>query len=80
MPVDNQAKHHIHELVEQLGPAQIGAVLQLLEVTVEPEEEPLSEEDTQAVAASREYVRQSSVFWRMPSEVRAIRNQSLSVF
>jgi hypothetical protein len=59
MPVDSQAKQHVHELVEQLGPAQIAAVLQLLEVMVEPEERPLSEEDIQAVAASREYFRQN---------------------
>lgn len=59
MPVDNPVKEHVHELVEQLGPAQIAAVLQLLEVMVESEEEPLSKEDIQAVAASREYFRQN---------------------
>jgi hypothetical protein len=55
MPVESETKQHVHELVEQLGAAQIAAVLHLLEVMVESEEEPLIEEDSQAVAASREY-------------------------
>jgi hypothetical protein len=56
MAVDTlEAKQHVHQLIEQLGPDQIAAVLQLLEVMVEPEDEPLSEEDRRAVAASREY-------------------------
>jgi hypothetical protein len=54
-----EAKQHVHQLIEQLGPDQIAAVLQLLEVMVEPEDEPLSEEDRRAVAASREYFRQN---------------------
>lgn len=59
MPADSQAKQHVHELVEQLGQAQIAALLQLLEVMVEPEEEALSDEDIKAVAASREHFRQN---------------------
>jgi hypothetical protein len=55
MPVDSHAREHVHELVEQLGPAQIAAVSQLLEVMVETEEEPLSEEDVRVIAASREH-------------------------
>jgi hypothetical protein len=60
-----EAKQHAHELIEQLGPDQIEAVLQLLEVMVEPrldrdDDEPLTEEDRRAVAASREYFRQNS--------------------
>lgn len=58
MAVDTDAKKNVHELVEQLGPDQIAAVLRLLEVMVEPDEEPLSAEDSQAVAASREHFRQ----------------------
>lgn len=54
-----EAKQHVHQLIEQLGPDQIAAVLQLLEVMVEPEDEPLTEEDRRAVAASREYFRQN---------------------
>ncbi len=58
MPVETvAAKQHAHELLEQLGPGQIDAVLRLLEVMVEPDEEPLTEEDRNAVAASREYFR-----------------------
>jgi hypothetical protein len=54
-----EAKQHVHQLIEQLGPDQIAAVLQLLEVMVEPGDEPLTEEDRGAVAASREYFRQN---------------------
>ena len=54
-----EAKQHAHQLLEQLGPDQIAAVLQLLEVMVEPEDEPLTGEDRRAVAASREYFRQN---------------------
>ena len=36
-----------------------GSVLQLPEAMVEPEERPPSEEDIQAVAASRQYFRQN---------------------
>jgi hypothetical protein len=57
MPAD---KHHAHQLLDQLGPDQLAAVLQLLEVMVEPDDdEPLTEDDRQAVAASREYFRQN---------------------
>ena len=57
MAVDTlEAKQHAHRLVDQLGPDQIAAVLQLLKVMVEPEEEePLTEEDRRVVVASREY-------------------------
>jgi len=58
MPVNRQAKQHAHELIEQLGPAQVAAVLQLLEVMVDPGEDPLSEEDIRAITASREHFRQ----------------------
>ncbi len=54
-----EAKQHAHELLEQLNGEQIAAVLQLLEVMVEPDDEPLTEEDRRAVAASREYFRQN---------------------
>ena len=60
MPNDSQTREHAHELVDRLGPAQIDAVVQLLEVMVEPEEEPLSEEEVQAVTASREHFRHHS--------------------
>jgi hypothetical protein len=59
-----EAKQHAHELIEQLGPEQIAAVLRLLEVMVEPrddrdDEETITEEDRRAVAASREYFRRN---------------------
>jgi len=57
--MDVEAKQHAHELLEQLSPDQIAAVVQLLEVMVEPDDEPLTEEDRRAVAASREYFRQN---------------------
>ena len=58
MPVNTpEAKQHAHELIEQLGPDQIAAVLQLLELMVDPADEPLTEEDRQAVRASREHFR-----------------------
>jgi hypothetical protein len=52
-----EARQHVHELIEQLGPDQIDAVLRSLEVMVEPEDEPLTEEDRRAVAAARDYFR-----------------------
>jgi hypothetical protein len=59
MPVNSpEARQHIHELVEQLAPGQIAAVMQLLEVMVEPDEEPLSDDDRKAVKASREHFRE----------------------
>lgn len=42
MPVDT--KQHAHELVEQLGPGQLAAVVHLLEVLIQ-EHEPVTEED-----------------------------------
>lgn len=66
MPVDApEAKQHVHELVEQLGPGQIAAVLQLLEVMLDPvsralasapaEDEEISEQEEDAVAEAREW-------------------------
>jgi hypothetical protein len=57
--MDVEAKRHAHELLEQLSADQIAAVLQLLEVMVEPDDEPLTEEDRRVVAASREYFRRN---------------------
>jgi hypothetical protein len=53
--MDVEAKQHAHELLDQLSADQVAAVLQLLEVMVEPDDEPLTENDRRAVAASREY-------------------------
>jgi hypothetical protein len=57
--MDVEAKQHAHELLERLSADQIAAVLQLLEVMVEPDDEPLTDEDGRATAASREYFRQN---------------------
>jgi hypothetical protein len=57
--MDVEAKQHAHELLEQLSADQIAAVLPLLEVLVEPDDEPLTEQDRRAVVASREYFQQN---------------------
>jgi hypothetical protein len=51
----SEAKQHAHQLLDQLGPGQIAAVVRLLEIMVHPDDEPLTEEDRRAVAASREW-------------------------
>jgi hypothetical protein len=52
-------KQYAHRLLDQLDPSQFAAVLQVLEVMVDPAghscEEPLTEEDRREVAASREW-------------------------
>jgi hypothetical protein len=59
MPVNMpEARQHIHELVERLGPDQVVAVLNLLEAIVDgSKDEALTEEDRRAVEASRDYFR-----------------------
>lgn len=53
----NALEAKAHELLGQLGPSQLAAVVQLLEVMIHEDEEELTEEDRRAVAASREYFR-----------------------
>jgi hypothetical protein len=53
-----EPKQHAHELIEQLAPGQLTAVVQLLEGMVHDDDDNLTEEDEQAVAASREYFKQ----------------------
>ena len=53
----NPLEAKAHQLLGQLGPSQLAVVVQLLEVMVHEDEE-LTEEDSRAVAASREYFRQ----------------------
>jgi hypothetical protein len=57
-------KQHAHRLLDQLDPSQLDAVVRLLEVLTEPvttirdapvDDEPTSEEEERAVAASREW-------------------------
>ena len=54
-----EAKQYAHELLEQLGPCQLDAVVQLLEVMLHDSDDELTEEDRRAVAASRDYFRQN---------------------
>ena len=55
----NVDKQQVHQLIEQLESSQLAAVLQLLQVMVDPgrhsNEDELTAEDCQAVAASREW-------------------------
>jgi len=48
-----------HELLGQLQPGQLAAVVQLLEVIVRDDEDELTDEDRRAIAASREYFRKN---------------------
>jgi hypothetical protein len=57
MAVDN--RQHAHELLEQLGPGQLAAVVHLLEVMLDDEEDELTDEDRQAIRSSREYFREN---------------------
>jgi hypothetical protein len=60
-------RQHAHQLLDQLGPGQYEAVVRLLEVLTDPEtatirdapvdDEPESEEEARAVAASKEWFR-----------------------
>jgi len=52
-------KQQAYSLIDQLGPGQLDAVVRLLETMVYDEEEEITAEDRQAVAASREYFRQN---------------------
>ena len=44
-----EVKQHAHELLEQLGPGQLAAVVNLLEVMIHAEDEELTEEDRRAI-------------------------------
>ena len=46
-------------LIGHLGPGQLAAVVHLLEVMIENEEDELTEEDRQAIRSSREYFREN---------------------
>jgi len=52
-------KQHAHHLVDQLGPAQLAAVVRLLETMVLPDEDAdtLSHAERQAVAEADEWLR-----------------------
>lgn len=58
-------KQHAHQLLDQLDPSQLDAVVRLLEVMTDPEsasirnapidDEPVTEEEERAVAASKKW-------------------------
>ena len=59
-------KQHAHQMLDQLSPGQLDAVIRLLEVLTDPvtplgdapiDDEPESEEEARAVAASKEWFR-----------------------
>ena len=53
-------KQQAHRLLDQLGPAQLDAIVKLLEVMIrEEDEEELTAEDRHTVVASRDYFRQN---------------------
>ncbi len=52
-------REHAHELVDQLGPGQLAAVVHLLEVMIDDEEDELTEEDREAIRSSRQYFREN---------------------
>ena len=61
------AKEHAHELIDRMAPGQVEVVVGLLEIILDPvarslakapfEDETISEEETQAVAASKEWLK-----------------------
>lgn len=54
-------KQQAHLLLDQLGPAQFDAVVKLLEVLVQvDDDEELTREERSAIEASREYFRQNT--------------------
>ena len=63
-------KQHAHRLLDELGPGQFEAVVRLLEVMTDPatvsianapiDDEPVSEEEERAVAASKEWFKHNA--------------------
>jgi hypothetical protein len=62
-----ETKQHAHELIERMAPGQVIAVVTLLDAMLDPasralanapfEDEPISAEETRAVAASKEWLK-----------------------
>jgi hypothetical protein len=48
-------KQHVVELLDRLEPSQIAAVAKLLEVMIHADDDELTEEERQSIAASLEY-------------------------
>ena len=53
-------KRQAHQLLDQLAPIQLDAIIRLLEVMVRNDEEELTAEDRRAVATSRDYFRENT--------------------
>ena len=53
-------KQQAYTLIDQLGPSQLAALVQFLEAMVNEEDDVLTEDDRQAVIASREYFQQGN--------------------
>jgi len=53
----NTLEAKAHELLSHLGPGKLAAVVHLLEVMVDEEDEELTEEDRRALHASDDYFR-----------------------
>jgi hypothetical protein len=51
----SDTRQHIHELIEQLPDAQLPEVASVLKSMLDSDDEPLTDEDRRAVAASLEY-------------------------
>lgn len=66
----NDEKHQAHELIERLAPAQVSAVVGLLEAMLDPvsraianapaDDEPETEQERRAVAESKEWFQRRS--------------------
>ena len=48
-------KQHVVELLDRLAPSQVAAVVKLLEVMIHDDDDELTEEERQSIAASLEY-------------------------
>jgi hypothetical protein len=55
----NTLETKAHELIGHLGPSQLAAVIRLLEVMIDDQDDELTEEDRRAIADSREYFRRN---------------------
>jgi len=55
----NTLETKAHELIGHLGAGQLAAVVHLLEVMIDDQDDELTEEDRRAIAGSREYFRQN---------------------
>jgi hypothetical protein len=63
-------KEHAHELIDRMAPGQVAAVVGLMEILLDPvarslanapfEDEPISDEENRAVAASKEWLKQNA--------------------